>query len=80
MLIYFFEVDPETGFFKAGFRTGSVRVVKLIRNQAGQSYVTTGSKRGGDLKRHDFTPAQEAALDEFAKSGEYSREFFPDGI
>lgn len=65
MKLWFFEADPETGLIHAGYVTGGKAYKSLVRSQAGQLYVVSGSRVKGDLRRHDFTPSQTDAFKRF---------------
>lgn len=67
MKIFFFEID-ESGLLKAGYSVDGRRHISLIWSQAGKSFVKTGAAITHDLKRHNFTDAQEAALNSFLAS------------
>ncbi len=69
MTIYFFTRDPETGILYAGCKANGKRFTAPVWKQGETSYVTTGAAITKDLKRHDFTKAQVAALDRFIESG-----------
>ena len=75
MKIWFFEADPEMGGTKAGYTVDGKRYVSLVWEQAGQLYVTTGKRITGDLRRHDFSPAQAAAFKEFCESSSWSVDY-----
>ena len=75
MKIYFFEHDPETGIYKAGFKADGKRSVSSVWCTGGRSYVRTGNRRDDNLRIHWFTPSQDEALTAFIRSNEYSREF-----
>lgn len=76
MKIYFFELDPETGIYKAGCTDeNGKRFTAAVWATGGRSYVSTGSRRTGDHRIYWFSEAQSVALARFMNSGEYSREF-----
>jgi len=67
MKIYFFKID-KSGLLEAGYSVDGRRYKSLILSQAGKSFVCTGSAITHDRKRHDFTEAQEIALNTFLNS------------
>jgi len=75
MKIYFFELDPETGIYKAGCtdETGK-RFTAAVWATGGRSYVSTGSRRTGDHRVYWLSQAQENALTAFIYSQRYSWE------
>lgn len=75
MKIYFFEIDPDTKFIRAGFTHNGKRYIRLVQAQNGESYVVTGSNVTKDLVRHNFTKNQENRLSAFLYSPLYSIEF-----
>lgn len=75
MKIWYFEADPEMGWTKAGYTVDGKRYTSLVWEQAGQLYVITGKAITGDLRRHNFTPAQAAAFEEFCKGSSWSVEY-----
>lgn len=75
MKIWFFETDPETGLIKAGYVVNGKRNVSLVCRQGAELYVSTGSKRAGDLQRHTFSPAQVKAFRAFKSGTGWSVEF-----
>jgi len=75
MKIYFFELDPETGIYKAGCKDeNGKRFVACIWATGGRSYVSTGSCRTGDHRVYWLSDAQENALTAFIYSKQYSYE------
>lgn len=76
MKIYFFELDPETGIYKAGCKDeNGKRFVACIWATGGRSYVSTGSRRTGDHRVYWLTQAQDNALTALIVSKEYLLEF-----
>lgn len=80
MKIYYFTIDPASGCYFAGVKTpdGKRRVLMVIYQYG--YYVRTGSKRGGDLTFHHFTPEQSQAFEDFKASGLDNLEFFANPI
>lgn len=76
MKIYYFELDPQTGIYKAGCKDESgKRFVSSVWATGGRSYVRTGSRRDDNLRIHWLTQPQEEALTAFIRSNKYSIEF-----
>lgn len=75
MKIWFFQTDPKTGLTSAGYTVDGKRYVSLVWSQAGQLFVTTGARITGDLRQHDFTPAQTAAYKEYCEGSAWSVEY-----
>lgn len=76
MKIYFFELDPETGIYKAGCTDeNGKRFTAAVWATGGRSYVSTGSRRTGDHRVYWLSDTQDAELARFMNSGRYSREF-----
>lgn len=69
MTVHFFTIDPQAGILYAGCKDGWKRFTAPIWQQGGTAYVTTGAAITKDLKRHNFTKTQVAALDRFIESG-----------
>lgn len=67
MKIHSFEID-ESGLLKACYTVDGRRYKSLIWSQAGKSFVKTGAAITHDLRRHNFTEAQEIALTAFLNS------------
>lgn len=65
-----FRVDIPTGFVFADFSVGNANHSALVWTQAGQPYVSTGSRIRGDLERHSFSPFEIAAYRRFLESGD----------
>ena len=71
MKIYYFELDPETGIYKAGWKAvNGKRITSCIWAQDGRSYVRQGAMR------YWFSKEQENALTAFIYSKGYSVEFW----
>ena len=76
MKIHFFELDPETGIYKAGCTDeNGKRFSAAVWATGGRSYVSTGSRRTGDHRVFWLSEEQSRELARFMNSGEYSREF-----
>lgn len=83
MRIYWFTLD-EYGLVMAGYSINGRRYSSLVTQQAGQYFVSTGSKIRGDRESHWFSEAQTIAYKGFivASRGEirpYSQEYFAIG-
>lgn len=75
MKIYFFDLDPETRIYEAGWvDDDGKRLRSRIQAQDGRSYVSRGAVR------HWFSDEQENALTTFIRSEEYTVEFWKGGI
>lgn len=75
MEIYFFSID-ENGIPYAGCKLDNgKRVLGTVWHQYGH-YISTGSAVEKNLVRHDFSPEQEKAYQEFLSSGARGKEFF----
>lgn len=75
MKIYFFELDPETGIYKAGCKADGKRFTACVWATGGRSYVRTGNRRDDNLRIHWFSQEQEEALATFVRSEAYSIEY-----
>ena len=76
MKIYFFELDPETGIYKAGCKDeNGKRFVSSVWATGGRSYVKTGSRRDDNLRIYWLSQAQDEALTAFIRSKVYSVEY-----
>lgn len=75
MKIFYFELDPETGIYKAGCKADGKRFVSSVWATGGRSYVRTGNRRDDNLRIHWLSQAQEEALTAFIGSNKYSVEF-----
>lgn len=80
MIVFFFELDPETKIYKVGYiadnGSGKKRYISAVRKQGCTLYAVSGSRRAGDYVRYDFTPAQIAAFENFRNSREYEVEYW----
>lgn len=76
MTIHYFELDPETGIYKAGCKDESgKRFVSSVWATGGRSYVRTGSRRDDTLRIYWLTQEQDNALTAFMRSNRYSIEY-----
>ena len=65
-----FRIDIPTGIVFADFSAGGRDYSAAVWTHAGNPYVLTGSRIGGDLMKHTFSPFEIAQFNRFMESGD----------